>query len=157
MKNFKNLLLGCLIIFTIASCKKSEEEVAKQTDGTMTAKVDGKDWSATLAVQATKSSGVLAIGGTGSGGQININIINYTGVKGYALGGPTTNPNNSTWTVTAIPPVIYTNLMGQGTGEINITKEEGGYIEGNFTYSAKNQTSGASVSVTEGKFRAKLM
>lgn len=149
-------MFGCLIIFTIASCKKSEK-VAKQIDGTMTAKVDGKEWTATLAVQATKSGTVLAIGGTGSEGQININITNYAGVRGYALGGPITNMNNGMWTTTAIPPVAYNNLLGQGTGEINITKEEGDYVEGNFSYSAKNQTSGVSVSLTEGKFRAKLM
>ena len=84
MINLKNLLLGFILLLSIASCKKSDD-VAKQTDGSMSAKIDGKEWTATLAIQATKSSSVLAIGDTGSGGQININIIGYAGGKRLCL------------------------------------------------------------------------
>lgn len=155
MKNLKNLFLGCFILFTVAACKKNDD--AQVTDGNMSAKVDGKEWTAGLAVQATKSSGVLAIGGTGNGAQININVLSYTGVKTYPIGGSVTSTNTTQaiYTTTALPPVVYNTMVGQGVGTLDITKEEGGYIEGTFSFTAKT-TTGTNVTITEGKFKAKL-
>lgn len=156
MKNLKKLLVGCLILFTIASCKKGDD--TKVTEGSMSAKVDGKDWTAGLAVQATKTSGVLAIGGTGNGAQININVLSYTGAKTYPIGGPVTSTNTTQaiYTVTSMPPVVYNTMVGQGSGTLVVTKEEGGYVEGTFSFTAKT-TAGVNVTISDGKFRAKLM
>lgn len=148
--------MGCLLLLTIASCKKSDDTPV--TEGSMSAKADGKDWTAGLAVQATKTSGVLAIGGTGNGAQININVLSYTGVKTYPIGGgvTSTNTTQAIYTTTSIPPVVYNTMVGQGSGTLVITKDEGGYVEGTFNFTAKT-TAGVNVTITEGKFRAKLM
>jgi len=156
MKNLKNLVLGCIVLFTIASCKKGDD--AKVTEGSMSAKVDGKDWTAGLAVQATKASGVLGIGGTGNGAQININVLSYSGAKTYPIGGgvTSTNTTQAIYTTTALPPVVYNTMVGQGSGTLTITKDEGGYVEGTFNFTAKT-TAGVNITITDGKFRSKLM
>lgn len=158
MKNFKRLLFGCLILFTIGACKKSDGDVAKQTEGSMSAKVDGTAWTAGLAIQATKVSGVLAIGGTGNGSQININVLSYSGPKTYPIGGSATSTNTTQaiYTKVVLPPIVYNTMVGQGAGELVITKEEGGYVEGTFSFTAKT-TGGVGVKISEGKFRAKLL
>jgi len=156
MKNLKNLVWACLILLTVVSCKKSDD--AKVTEGSMSAKVEGKDWTAGLAVQATKASGVLGIGGTGNGAQININVLSYSGVKTYPIGGgvTSTNTTQAIYTTTALPPVVYNTMVGQGSGTLTITKDEGGYIEGTFNFTAKT-TAGVNITITDGKFRSKIM
>ena len=156
MKNLKNLVWACLILLTVVSCKKSDD--AKVTEGSMSAKVEGKDWTAGLAVQATKASGVLGIGGTGNGAQININVLSYSGVKTYPIGGgvTSTNTTQAIYTTTALPPVVYNTMVGQGSGTLTITKDEGGYVEGTFNFTAKT-TAGVNITITDGKFRSKLM
>jgi len=156
MKNLKNLVWACLILLTVVSCKKSDD--AKVTEGSMSAKVEGKDWTAGLAVQATIASGVLGIGGTGNGAQININVLSYSGVKTYPIGGgvTSTNTTQAIYTTTALPPVVYNTMVGQGSGTLTITKDEGGYIEGTFNFTAKT-TAGVNITITDGKFRSKIM
>jgi len=156
MKNLKNLVWTCLIVFTVVSCKKGDD--AKVTEGSMSAKVDGKDWTAGLAVQATKASGVLGIGSTGNGAQININVLSYSGAKTYPIGGgvTSTNTTQAIYTTTALPPVVYNTMVGQGSGTLTITKDEGGYVEGTFNFTAKT-TAGVNITITDGKFRSKLM
>ena len=156
MKNLKNLVWTCLIVFTVVSCKKGDD--AKVTEGSMSAKVDGKDWTAGLAVQATIASGVLGIGGTGNGAQININVLSYSGVKTYPIGGgvTSTNTTQAIYTTTALPPVVYNTMVGQGSGTLTITKDEGGYIEGTFNFTAKT-TAGVNITITDGKYRSKIM
>jgi len=155
MKRVKLLFYCSLILIGMASCKKNED--TKVTGGSMSAKVDGKDFTATLATQGTKTSGVLTIAGTGSDGQINIVIMSYSSPGTFQLGGSATNPNNSSYTTTKLPIVSYSNMVGQGTGQIVIASEKDGYVEGTFNFTAKNPSSGATVNVTEGKFKVKLM
>lgn len=155
MKNFKILFCYSLMLFCMASCKKDKE--SKVTGGSMSAKIDGQEWSATLATQGTKVNGVLALGGTGSGGQININLMSYSGPGTFQLGGSMTNPNHASYTTTSQPIVSYSNMVGQGSGQIVISSDADGYLEGTFNFTAKNPTSGNVVNVTEGKFKIKLM
>ncbi|RZL16471.1 MAG: hypothetical protein EOO89_11465 [Pedobacter sp.] len=154
MKQLKNLILAGLVLFFVSACKKSDD--VNVTDGTMSAKIDGTAWTAGLAVQATKTSGVLSIGGTGNGGQINLNVLGYTAPGTYQLGGTATNPNHAIYTTTTMPPSSYSNMVGQGSGTLTITSESGGYVEGTFNFTAKNPTGGAIITITEGKFKAKL-
>jgi hypothetical protein len=155
MTIFKPLFYCGLMVLLITSCKKNEE--SKVTGGSMSAKVDGRDFSATLATQATKTSGVLTIAGTGSDGQINIVIMSYSTPGTFQLGGTASNPNNSSYTTTSAPITSYSNMVGQGTGQVVIGSEKDGYVEGTFNFTAKNPSSGATVNVTEGKFKVKLM
>jgi hypothetical protein len=156
MKNFKSLLFSCLLVITLVSCKKGDD--AKVTEGSMSAKVDGKEWTAGLAVQATKTSGVMAIGGTGNGAQININVLSYSGPKTYPIGGTVTSTTTTQaiFTKTELPPTVYNTMVGQGAGTLTISSEDGGYVEGTFSFTAKT-TTGANVTITDGKFRSKLM
>lgn len=159
MKNLKKLFLGCLILFTVTACKKEDGVGNTKVDGFMTAKVDGKDWSGGYAVEAQKGSPALRLAGTGDGGQINIDFFNYTGPKTYTIGGSISNSANNTnasYTATTLPPVMALTLGGLGSGSITITKDEGGYVEGTFSFNAKTGENGKTVTVTEGKFKAKI-
>ncbi|RYZ52119.1 MAG: hypothetical protein EOP49_10290 [Sphingobacteriales bacterium] len=154
MKNLKTLMLGLLLVVSLAACKKEEDEMV--TEGSMSAKIDSKDWTAGLAVVATKSSGVLSIAGTGNGGQVNLNLLSYSTPGTFQLGGTATNPNHAIYTSTTLPPVAFSNMVGQGSGTLVITSEAGGFVEGTFSFTAKNPGGGTTVTVTDGKFRAKI-
>lgn len=156
MKNLKNLCLCVLLLLTVVACKKKTDDV-NVTEGSMSAKIDGKTWTAGLSVQAVKASGTLSIAGTGNGGHIDLRLTNYTGLKTYQLGGSLTNMDNGKYATTTLPIVSYDSLLGLGAGQLVITKEEAGFIEGTFSFTAKNNTSGVTVNVTEGKFKAKMM
>ena len=47
-------------------------------------------------------------------------------------------------------------MVGQGSGTLTITKDEGGYVEGTFNFTAKT-TAGVNITITDGKFRSKIM
>ena len=160
IKNFKILFLGGLMALSVVACKKGDDggdSPKVGSGGSMSAKVDGKSWSAGLAVQAIKTNGVLAIGGTGNGGQININLLDYSKPGTFDLGGSPTNGNHAIYTVVSLPPTVYSNMVGQGSGTVTIKSDDGNYIEGTFSFTAKNAAGGGTqVSVTDGKFKAKL-
>lgn len=155
MKKLKNLMLICFLAISVVACKKSEEGKSGTGNGSMSAKINGTSWSASLAVQAVKASGTLSVAGTG-GAQIDLRLINYTGPATYQLGGSLTNINSGMYITTVIPPVTYSTGSGLGSGTLVIIKEEGGYIEGTFNFTAKT-TAGVSATITDGKFRAKLL
>ena len=159
MKNLTKLFLGCLMIFAVASCKKGDDANGggNPSGGSMSAKVDGKDWNANTAVQAVLAGGSLQIGGTGSGGQVNLSFFSYTGPKAYTIGGSPTNIyTQAIYTTVALPPVIYNATGGLGSGTVTITNDTNGYIEGVFSFVGKTDANGKSINVTDGKFKIKL-
>ncbi len=158
MKTIKvmGLFLLCSVVFF--SCKKSETAAAVTGGGNMSAQVDGSSWNASLAVQASLSSGVLSVGGTGSAGQINLTIGDYTGVKAYTIGAGGGPSRMASYTLTASPFTSHSATFSLGSGTITVTSESGGYVEGTFSFDGKNN-SGPTITtktITNGSFKAKL-
>ncbi len=123
--------------------------------GSMTAKIDGSEWKAALAVQAVKASGTLQVSGSDNNGkQLNVTIMNYTGSGTYTLGGPATSGNgsNGRWTAGTSSTQTYNTMVGQGEGTCTVT-EASGNVEGTFSFKAKNSDN-IEVSVTNGSFKA---
>jgi hypothetical protein len=159
MKKTRTILSALLISATLFSCGKGGDE-AITGGGNMTAKVDGSGYSATLAVQATLSGTspkVLSVAGTGSSGQINITLSNYTGPATYVLGSGVFD-NIATFTLTASPFTSYSASGVLGSGTVKITSDSGGYVEGTFSFSGKNNAGGTITTkdITEGNFKIKL-
>lgn len=156
MKIIKTTLFALLCSSVFISCNKSDSP-AITGGGSMSATIDGSSWNASLAVQATISSGVLSVGGTGTGGQINLTIGTYTGVKTYTINS--VSPSISAmYTLTTSPFTSYSATSVLGSGTITITSESGGYVEGTFSFDGKNN-SGPTIltkTVTAGSFKAKL-
>lgn len=154
------LLLLAFVSTTLLGCSGDDDTPIPgvPSSGTMSAKIDGSDWSAVLAVQATKTNGVFQVSGSDNGGkQMNVTIMNYTGPGTYTLGGPATSGNgsNGRWTAGLSSSQTYNTMVGQGEGTCTVSTESGGTVEGTFSFTAKN-SDGAQVTVTEGKFKAGL-
>lgn len=161
MKTMKTVFISFLVTSLIFSCKKSSTNNNNNTgNGTMTAKVDGTSFNANLAVVATitgTSPVVCAFAGTGSDGQINVTIGSYTGPGNYAINASSIS-NMANYTLTASPFTSYVASAILGSGTISITSDTGGYLEGTFSFSGKNNSGGTIISkeITEGSFKIKL-
>lgn len=158
MKTLKTVLFSMLLSTFLFSCSKDDDNNNNNNtgNGTMTAKVDGANFNANLAVQALITSGVCSFAGTGGDGQINVAIPSYTGPGTYAIGG--TSFATATYALTASPFTAYSASAVIGSGTITITSDTGGYLEGTFSFSAVNNTGGTLVTknITDGSFRIKL-
>ena len=161
----KILLLLGLTFFLFASCSKEEDDDKADSgnnqqspNGEMTCKVDGTNWSATLAVVATldESAGIATVTGSdGSSKQCQVTINGFAGTGTYDLGGTLTNPNMGRWTASASLTDTYTTTLGQGSGSVKVTEVTDTSIKGTFSFTAKN-SNGEEVSLTEGEFDAQI-
>lgn len=139
------------------SCGDKNTPTPSVGSGTLSAKVDGSDWDASLTVQATLNSGILQVVGSDNGGkQMAVTIQNYSGAKEYVLGGPvtSTNMNSGRWTAGLASEQTYVTNVGQGEGTCTISSDNNNQIEGTFSFTAKN-TQSEQVTITQGKFKAK--
>ncbi len=158
MKQLFSVLALSALMFSACGDKDKTPNPLNPSSGSMEAKIDGSSWKAALAVQAVKSGGTFQVTGSdNSGKQLNVTIMNYNGPGNYTLGGPATSGNgsNGRWTAGLSSDQTYSTMVGQGEGTCNISKEEGGKVEGTFSFTAKN-TEGKQVTVTDGSFSAKL-
>lgn len=161
MKTMKLVLVAVALATFFSSCKKSSEDTAIVGNGFLNAKVDGAAFTSTLAVTGTITTGspkVFAVAGTGSNGQINLNIGNYTGPGTYTIGASGAAGNAAIYALTATPFTAYTANFVLGSGSIVVSAESGGYVEGTFSFSGKNNSGGSITSkeITEGSFKVKL-
>jgi hypothetical protein len=147
---------------TLSSCKKDDDgddggnNNPVPGQGTMTLKVDGTAWSASLAVVASNSGGVLAVTGSDSQAkQCGISMMNVNGPGTYELGGSLTNPNMGRWTAGLNTEDTYTTSVGLGSGTCTITSLTATHVEGTFEFTAKN-TAQLEVVITEGSFSADI-
>jgi len=155
------LLLSVGVVLT--SCKKDDDEennpggsTPTPTQGTMNCKVDGTDWSASLAVVATNSNGVFTVTGSDANAmQCQVTLMNVNGPGTYQIGGSMTNPNSGRWTASTDPADTYSSMLGQGSGTVEITVLTDTKTEGTFSFTAKN-TAQTTVSVTQGSFSADI-
>jgi len=152
-KLFFITILGAAVI---SGCNKKDDENAEPDNntstGTFTCKVNGTSWTASLAVVATNSGGVLTVTGSDSNaGQCQVIISNPSGTGTYALGGSMTNQSNGRWTQGTGQEDTFTTMLGQGSGSVEITELSDTKVKGNFSFTAKN-SAGTDVSITEGSF-----
>jgi len=157
MKLYKVFFMALLAISVgLASCNKDDDDNAdpenNNSNGTMTAKVDGADFDATLAVQATLDGGVFVVAGNnGNAQQIQITLNGVTSAGTYQIGGSATNPNMGMWVASASAEESYTTIVGVGSGSCDLTELTDSSAKGTFQFNARN-TAGDVVNVTEGSF-----
>lgn len=159
MKTLFQLALISFIGFTILSgCSKKDDDNSTPdnnstpTGNSMNCKVDGNAWSASLAVVATNTGGVLTVTGSDSNGkQCQVIIFSPSGTGSYELGNTMTNQSNGRWTGSPDPMDTYSTMLGQGAETVEITELTATNVKGTFSFTAKNSAS-TEVSITEGSF-----
>lgn len=166
MKTLKKLILGCLILFTVAACKKDNDggNDGAAADGVIQAKIGGASWTSikmSTSAQYVSAGKVLTMMGVDmSGKTINIIINNYDGSTG------TWQIPNSAGSIAVVASYIEVNLgstpktwaapySGSGViGEVKISEfSKTGNVKGTFKFKARNQADNADFKdITEGSF-----
>ncbi len=148
-------MLALSILLTASACEEDMPDIpGLPSSGTMTAKVDGADFDANVAVQASGDSGVLGIMGSNTVGKaINITLSSYSGPDTYTFGG-LANTSSALWQETLTSEGGYSTFGGPaGIGEVVITSDDGETVEGTFFFTGRN-SEGNTRSITEGSFSA---
>jgi len=165
MKRFSMLLL---LIYTLSACHSRQQQEAEKVAGGiqnmvkenspgsiatsatgyyMKAKIDGKDWAA---VSMMPIEGIdRVIGYTRDGGYIGLGVSPkvHTDQKltiGEARGADLYIVNGGD------------ALLDKTNGVINITKQDGQWLEGTFSFTAASSQSPKVITVTDGEFRLPL-
>lgn len=148
-------VLALAVALTASSCEEDVPDIpGLPASGTMTAKIDGSDFNANVAVQASGGSGVLGIMGSNTVGKaINITLSSYSGPGTYAFGG-LANTSSALWQETLTSEGGYSTFGGPaGIGEIVVSSDDGETVEGTFSFTGRN-SEGNTRTVTEGVFSA---
>lgn len=153
------LVLVCSIAFV--GCKKDDDDENPDDGGTelaggsMSAKVDGQAFEATLAVQATVSGNVFSFAGTANSAssvrQINIALADYNGTGTYTFSEV---GSTAVWSEGTSGDKIFTANVLLGSGKVNITEVTSNRIKGTFEFTAVNGSQ--TRTITEGKFNVKI-
>ena len=172
MRNLRQFMLLVMVgsLVTLTSCSGDDDSSgsgAAATAGTMTAKIDGANYSNTnnigqVTLAQLPQGDNLVIQSSNSDGQsINLVIWNYTGPGTYDIDSSGTNPNTAIYTETDVDinnPQNSTTEAWQAPyqnselGTITITEETDANVKGEFTFKAKSSTGGSVINVTEGQF-----
>lgn len=146
------LVLGAALF--VAACSSEESTTnptTNATKGTMSAKIDGADWTGTLVVQGVYTNDLLSIAGQDNNArQIQLRLIGIKTPGTYQFGGMT-NPNTATVTVGINATDNYTASLVAGSGTVNVTVLTAQKAEGTFSFTGRN-TAGATKQVSEGRF-----
>lgn len=133
-----------------------------------TAKIDGVDFNASTdpatLIGGTKSSAggmtiVTGQGSTNSGDFINFSITEYNGTGTYTTGDSLTNPNQIQYgelngqSADVWASNLATSAAGIAPGQIVITKDADGVIEGTFAFEGYNGVDMTTKSITQGSFK----
>ncbi len=181
MKTIKKTLyitLVCLaVVFT--GCSSSDDDNNNDGDNGdgsnggsefYTATVAGSNFEAStdpaslIAATVTTNNGMTiatAQGSTNNGAFINFSIINYNGPGTYSTGDDLTNANMIMYG-TASPVAAWASngvtsmVGGLQAGEITITSDSDGVLEGTFSFEGYNGDDQSSKMVTSGSFKANI-
>lgn len=146
------ILLGLLTVIFISSCKKNEDTNPVTGNGSISLNYDGTAWSATLAVQAVNSNGVINVTGSDSDShQAAVTLLNVTTTGTYECS--MTTGNMLRWTEGLGQSDTYTANGLLGTGSITVSEISDTHIKGTFSFTGQN-TAGGSRSITNGQFEA---
>ncbi|NOX36709.1 MAG: hypothetical protein GXO78_04150 [Calditrichaeota bacterium] len=151
--NIKKWLKGwmlVLLVIGIVSCGKDSGTNPEEESPGMSAKVDGKSWTA-AATNATYISNVLVITGSAQdGSNITLSLMNVNGPGSFDIIGPDpANMNTATYTVNFTP---YTATK-EKDGICKIEKLTDSEVKGTFSFKATSDNNASDViEITEGKF-----
>lgn len=158
MKTRNYLLIIVILIagITVSSCKKTDTG-NPAGNGSITLKVDGTSWNASLSVQAVNTSGVINVTGSDSNAkQAAITLYGVTTTGTYKVGPNGSNPGNMLrWTEGIGQTDTYsaTNVIGSGT--VTVDKLSDTEISGTFQFEGYSTLQNKKT-ITEGKFSAKF-
>ena len=101
-----------------------------------------------------------AQGSTNSGEFINFSIVNYNGPATYATGNNLTNPNLIQYGKVS-PLGSWASSFGSFAaglppGQITITKDSDGVLEGTFSFQGYNADDMTTKNITQGSFKATI-
>jgi hypothetical protein len=144
------LFFGVMLV----SCEKKSDTVNPVGGGSVSLKVNGESWSATLAVQAVKGAqGLVTLTGSDANAkQVSFTLMNAQAVGTYTIGG-LTNPNQGRWTQSTSASETFLASMVLGSGEVKITEYSDSGFKGTFQFEAYN-TDQVKVNITDGQFEA---
>lgn len=172
MKTLSKLIFSCLILLTVAACKKNDDggDGGSAGEGTITAKIGGASWtSLKMSTNASYVSAAkaLTLMGTDAGGK-NIKIIMnaYDGTTGSweitsagtAIGINSsyieTNIANPAASKTYVAPYASSGAIGR----VQISEfSKTGNVKGTFNFKSRNQSDNADFKdITEGSFNIKV-
>lgn len=163
------MLLCTTVCFLLAACQNSQQSEAKKLAGDMeatlkantpgfiptskegywmTAKIDGKDWTASAMMPIDKSDS-RRIHGENNGESISFSIW----MRGLEPGKHIAFSENKA-------ADLFTNddigMWGGRKGEVIITRVDDGGVEGTFSFTASSSRSEKTLEVTTGHFRVPL-
>jgi hypothetical protein len=157
---------GCFLLTAITGCNNAQGDAVKQAEaiqetvknsspGTiptsengyyMTAKIDGKEWSASYMMPYSNSGSYLYIAGENGGDDINFQLWKNGLDVGKRI--PFNESHAANLTLKDVPA-----FFGGNSGEVEITKITNQWMEGTFQFSASSSSSDKKIAVTEGRFR----
>jgi hypothetical protein len=179
MKTLKNSVFYSILCLALvlASCSKDDDNATNNQGNNggggelFSAKIDGTDFSASqdpaTLIGATKSTAnsmtiVTGQGSTNTGDFINFGVFDYNGPGTYVTGDNLTNPNYLRYgELNGQTPMVWgsdlaTSAAGIGPGEIVITVDADGKLEGTFTFEGYNAQNMTSKMITEGQFKVTI-
>ena len=179
MKTIKKTIYISLLCLAVvfAGCSSSDDDNNDDNgdDGSnggseyFTATVAGSSFEAStdpaslIGAGLSTSNGITiatAQGSTNNGLFINFSIINYDGPGTYTTGDDLTNTNGimygeisplGTWASNGV-----TSILGLQAGEIVITSDSDGVLEGTFSFEGYNAETETSKMITSGSFKANI-
>ncbi|MEE4260074.1 MAG: DUF6252 family protein [Bacteroidales bacterium] len=152
----KNLLSMLLIagIVLLMSCNKNDDDTGPiGSNGSISLKVDGSTWNASLSVQAVNAGGVINVTGSDSNAkQAGITLYGITETGTYKV-GPPNQGNMLRWTEGLGQTQTFQANGVIGDGTITVTELTDNKIKGTFSFTGFS-TEQTSKQITEGKFEA---
>jgi len=155
MKKFKLVfvIMMSMAFISLTSCNKDSDEADNPVlgGGTMTLKVDGTSWNASLASQAINTNGIINVTGSDSDAhQVAITLMNVTEPGTYKV-GTMASQHGIRWTEGLNSTDTYVANFSIGSGTITITELSSTKIKGSFTGTVAN-TSQNTKSISDGTF-----
>lgn len=150
MKHSLRKLSSLLLLMAGAACGGDAITNSPLPNGSVSARVDGQQWTATLSVQVNHANSILAFGASGDGITIGMAMPTATGPATHVIGpGSPANANLTDGAVTwAATPAI-------GGGTITLTSLTSTRATGTFSFTAESSSGTASPAtrqVTQGMF-----
>lgn len=148
------MLLIAGVVF-LGSCKKdnTDPDTPAGSNGSITLKVDGSAWNASLSVQAVNTNGVINVTGSDSNAkQAGVTLYGISATGTYQVGPPNTG-NMLRWTEGLGQEQTFQANGVIGSGTVTVTELSASKIKGTFSFTGFN-TAQTSKQITEGSFEA---
>lgn len=157
-----NIKLGLILILVLgvffAACNSDDSNPSgsgNNVNGTMTAKVNGADWTATIVSKAAKAGPTIVITADEVAGgrqkKIQINLMGVSAAGTYSLGGMNSGAYIDVPAGTTDPNVLMQATEMATSGSITISELSTTKIKGTFSMTTDEGTS-----ITNGSFDMKF-